>query len=70
MKHHKYYKCVFINPPNNYLRSYDSKKKRKRVRVLSANTKNIAHDDKKYFNEFKNEDDLALQLDDFLNMNQ
>lgn len=65
MKRHKYNKCVLINPPDNYLRSRDIKKKKK-VHVLSTNTKNIAYNDKKYFKEIKSDDDLVQEIYSFL----
>jgi hypothetical protein len=65
IKRHKYYKCIFINPPDDYLRSYN-KKKRNKIRVLTTSTKNIAYNDKKYFKEINNDDDLLREMNEFL----
>jgi len=64
MRHHKYYKCILINPPEVRLRSL--KKKRNKVRVLSMYTKNIAHNDNKYFKKINDEEDLVKEFKEFL----
>lgn len=64
MKHHKYYKCIIINPPNDHLRSF--KKKRNKVCVLSMSTKSVAYDDHKYFKKIYSQEALIKELNEFL----